>query len=77
MINRDSQISIRHQAQLLGFSRGMVYYQPKPLSQTQLDLMNAIDRLHMQYPFMGAWLSKQSLLPLEYSWYPTPRLGLG
>ena len=60
MINRDSQISVSQQAQLLGFSRGMVYYQPKPLSQTTLDLMNAIDRLHMEYPFMGATYAAQS-----------------
>ena len=67
MINRDSQISIRHQAQLLGFSRGMVYYQPKPLSQTQLDLMNAIDRLHMQYPFMGARMLRNQVNRLGFA----------
>lgn len=54
MINRNSKISISRQAELLGFSRGMVYYQPKPVSASDLGLMHAIDRLHMEYPFMGS-----------------------
>ncbi len=54
MINRNHKISISTQAQLLGFSRGMVYYKPKAISDTTLVLMHAIDRLHMDYPFMGA-----------------------
>lgn len=37
MINRNSELSISRQAELLGFSRGMVYYTPKPFSnQIQL-----------------------------------------
>lgn len=67
MINRNSQISISQQAQLLGFSRGMVYYTPKPISQTQLDLMNAIDRLHMDYPFMGARMLRNQVNRLGFS----------
>jgi hypothetical protein len=39
MINRTSNIS--RQAELLGFSRGMVYYEPKPISNASLALMHA------------------------------------
>ena len=53
MINRDSELSITRQAELLGFSRGMVYYEPKPINESDLKLMRAIDKLHMDCPFMG------------------------
>ena len=67
MINRESQLSIGQQAQLLGFSRRMVYYQPKPPRQTQLDLMLAIDRLHMEYPFMGARMLRNQVNRLGFN----------
>lgn len=50
MINRNSKLNISRQAELLGFSRGMVYYTPKPISETDLALMHAIDKLHMEHP---------------------------
>ena len=54
MINRNSDVSISRQAELLSFSRGMVYCTPKPISESDLALMHAIDKLHMAHPFMGA-----------------------
>lgn len=54
MINRNSDLSISRQAELLGFSRGMVYCTPKPISESDRALMHAIDKLHMAHPFMGA-----------------------
>ena len=54
MIDRNNNLSISRQAELLGFSRGMVYYAPKPISASDLALMHAIDKLHMAHPFMGA-----------------------
>ena len=53
MINRNSDVSISRQAELLGFSRGMIYYTPKPISESDLALMHAIDKLHMAHPL---WL---------------------
>lgn len=61
MINRTSELSISRQAQLLGFSRGMVYYTPKPISESDLGLMHAIDKLHMAHPFMGARMLRNQL----------------
>lgn len=61
MINRNSELSISRQAELLGFSRGMIYYTPKPVSETNLALMRAIDQLHMEYPFMGARMLRNQL----------------
>ena len=50
MIDRSHKLSIRRQAELLNISRGAVYYLPKPASESDLAVMNAIDRLHLDYP---------------------------
>jgi putative transposase len=54
MIGRAHQLSVSRQAELLNISRGTVYYLPKPTSAKDLALMNVIDMLHLDYPFMGA-----------------------
>ena len=54
MIDRSHKLSIRRQAELLNISRGAVYYLPKPVSESDLSLMHAMDQLHLDYPFMGS-----------------------
>ena len=54
MIDREHALPITRQAQLLGMSRGAVYYLPRPTSAADLALMRRIDELHLDYPFMGA-----------------------
>jgi putative transposase len=54
MIDRDHELPITRQAQLLGISRGSVYYLPRPTSEAELALMRRIDELHLEHPFMGA-----------------------
>lgn len=54
MIDRNHALPITRQAQLLGMSRGAVYYMPRPTSAADLALMRRIDELHLDYPFMGA-----------------------
>lgn len=58
MIDRDHRLSISRQSALLGISRGSVYYQPRPVSETDLALMRRIDELHMDYPFAGSRMLK-------------------
>lgn len=53
MIDRDPALPITRQAQLLGMSRGAVYYLPRPTSAADLALMRRIGELHLEYPFMG------------------------
>ncbi|CVI23636.1 hypothetical protein AGR1A_pAt10007 [Agrobacterium fabacearum CFBP 5771] len=38
MIDRSNKLSVARQAKLLGFSRGSVYYLPRPVSGGDLDL---------------------------------------
>jgi putative transposase len=54
MIDPKSQLSISRQANVLGISRGSVYYQPRPTSDADLKLMHRIDKLHMELPFAGS-----------------------
>jgi putative transposase len=61
MINRDHQLAITRQAQLLGMSRGAVYYLPRPVSEADLALMRRIDELHLEHPFMGARMLRDQL----------------
>jgi putative transposase len=54
MIDREHEVSIKRQAELVGISRSTVYYQPRPVSAADLALMRRIDELHFEPPFMGA-----------------------
>jgi putative transposase len=54
MIRRDHELPIKRQAQLLGISRGSVYYLPRPVGAADLKLMRAMDELHLEHPFAGS-----------------------
>jgi putative transposase len=54
MIDRTHPVSVTTQAELLGFSRSSVYYEPVGTSTSDLALMAAMDEIHLQLPFYGA-----------------------
>jgi putative transposase len=61
MIDRDHDLPITRQAELLAISRGSVYYLPRPVSDADLALMRRIDELHLEHPFMGARMLRAQL----------------
>jgi len=61
MIDRNHELSITRQAELLEVSRASVYYLPRPVSEADLGLMRRIDALHLEHPFMGARMLRDSL----------------
>jgi len=61
MIDRDHDLPITRQAELLAISRGSVYYLPRPVSAADLALMRRIDELHLQHPFMGTRMLRDQL----------------
>jgi len=68
MINREHKLPLTQQAKILQISRSSLYYQPQPVSERDLRLMNKIDKLHLEMPFAGARMlrgnrSKQPVLP--------------
>lgn len=54
MIDRKHDLSITKQAEVLQISRGSVYYQPRPVSSADIEIMRQLDRLHLEYPFAGS-----------------------
>jgi putative transposase len=67
MIRRGHELSVKRQAQLLGISRGSVYYLPRPVSEADLKVMRALDELHLEYPFAGARMLSGLLKPLGFT----------
>jgi putative transposase len=61
MIRRDHDLSVKRQAQLLGISRGSVYYLPRAVSPADLAMMRQIDELHLEHPFAGARMLRDML----------------
>lgn len=54
MIDREHKLSTTRLVTLLEISRGTVYYLPQPVSPADLALMRKIDKLDLEYPFMGS-----------------------
>ena len=53
MIDREHDLPITRQAKVLRISRGSVYYLPRPVSASDLEVMRRLDRLHLEFPFAG------------------------
>jgi putative transposase len=54
MIDREHDLPITKQAKVLGISRGTVYYLPRLISMSDIEIMRRLDRLHLEFPFAGS-----------------------
>src|SRR3982074_1707048 len=54
MIDRNHDLPITRQAEVLQISRGSVYYLPRPVPDADLAIMRRLDRLHLEFPFAGS-----------------------
>ena len=54
MIDREHDLSITKQAEVLKISRGSVYYLPRLVSSADLAIMRRLDQLHLEVPFAGS-----------------------
>jgi len=61
MIDREHPLPVACQAELLQISRSSVYYDAKPVSGGDLELMREIDRLHLDFPFAGSRMLRDFL----------------
>jgi putative transposase len=66
MIDREHDLSITRQTELLEISRGSVYYLPRPVPGSDLALMRRLDELHLELPFAGSRMLR-ALLAAEGS----------
>jgi putative transposase len=61
MINQTHDLPVTRQTELLGISRGSLYYVPRPPADSDPKLMGQIDELHLEHPFMSARLLRDML----------------
>ena len=61
MIDRDHELSVTKQAEVVGIARSTVYYLPRPVPAADLALMQRIDKLHTEFPFAGARMLRRLL----------------
>ena len=61
MIDRSHALPIKRQAELVGISRGNVYYLPSAVSEANQRLMRRIDVLSLAYPFAGSRMLRDML----------------
>src|SRR5580693_1437356 len=61
MIDRGHNLPLGRQAELLGLSRGTLYYEPRPVPPAELAIMRRIDELHLDYPFAGSRMLRDLL----------------
>ncbi len=61
MIDRTHPLPITRQAEVLGIARSTVYAIPRPIPERDLDLMNRIDRLHLDMPYAGSRMLRDLL----------------
>jgi putative transposase len=61
MIDPGHDLPIQKQAKALRISRSTVYYQPRPVSEPDLQRMRQIDELHLNYPFAGSRMLRDLL----------------
>jgi putative transposase len=64
MIDRAHDLPITRQAEALCVSRSSVL--PRPVPEADLAIMRRLDRLHLEFPFAGAWMLR-GLLATEGS----------
>jgi putative transposase len=61
MIDREHDLPLRRQAELLRLSCSTLYYEPRPVPAADLVIMRRIDALHLDYPFAGSRMLRDLL----------------
>jgi putative transposase len=66
MIDREHDLPITRQAEVLHISRGSVYYLPRPVPDADLAIMRHLDQLHLEFPFAGSRMLRGLLAAKGY-----------
>jgi len=61
MIDRNHELPVVRQCEVLALARSSVYYTEKPTSPDDLALMRRIDELHLEHPFAGSRMLRDLL----------------
>jgi putative transposase len=61
MIDREHELPLCRQAELLKLSRSQLYYEPRPVPAAELAIMRRIDEMHLEHPFAGSRMLRDML----------------
>lgn len=61
MIDRNHDLPVKRQAEVLRLNRSTVYYQPRAISAADLAVMCRLDQLHLDFPFAGSRMLRDFL----------------
>jgi putative transposase len=61
LIDREHELPLVRQAQLLRLGRSSLYYEPRTVPEAELAIMRRIDALHLDYPFAGSRMLRDLL----------------
>jgi putative transposase len=61
MIDREHNLPLSRQTELLKLSRSSIYYEAQPVPAGELAIMRQIDELHLNYPFAGSRMLRDLL----------------
>ena len=61
MIDREHDLPLSRQAELLRLSRSSLYYEPQAVPPGELAMMRRIDEWHLNYPFAGSRMLRDML----------------
>lgn len=67
MIDREDELPVTRQCELLDLSRSGVYYKLTPLSEKEMALMRQIDEIHLTHPFYGSRKIRDELWSRGYN----------
>ena len=62
MIERESDLSVSRQCELLGLTRSSVYYRAKATPPAEFWLLRRLDELHLEFPWMGSRSLRDQLM---------------
>ena len=66
VVRGDPALSVRHQCELLGLNRSLIYYRPAGESTLNLELMRTIDEIHLLDPSLGSPRIRDLLCRMDY-----------
>ena len=53
MVEKEEEVSVRHQCELLGVCRSMLYYTPSVETEENLEILCYMDTQYLKTPFYG------------------------
>lgn len=67
MINRKARLSLFRQCKVLRIAHSSIYYQTKPIKPEDIALMQQIDEIHLNRPFLGVFRMTDALQGLGHT----------